>query len=498
MRSTPDLSRANILWQPQPGPQTEFHQRTEYEVFYGGARGGGKTDSLLMEGLRQVGHPRYRAIFFRRTYPELEEVIDRSRQLFPRAYPGARWRGDEKQWIFPSGAVYRFRHLQHEADKYNYQGHEYQYVAFDELTHFTLDMYMFLHSSCRTSDPTLTPYIRASGNPGGIGHAWVKDRFIDSCPAVPDGPRQYVPELGVEWQPMRSGPVYVDPTTGLPRAFVPSRVFDNRKLIDNDPNYVRRLLSLPPNMRAAYLAGDWDVFEGQFFDEWDRDTHVVQGYTPPPEWPRFRAMDWGYARPYSIGWYAVMPSGALFRYRELYGYGGSPNVGSRETADEVAAKVARIEEEAGETGIIGPADPACWTRQGHTGPTIAESFSAHGVHFVPADNDRLNGWDQCRKRLQRDRNGEPGFYVADTCRHFIRTVPAMVHSETRPEDVDTDGEDHAGDEWRYMCMYHMMDVAPVVVPGEKPKQEQYTLTHLGTPLIFAENDDTGGSEWWEN
>src|SRR5690606_988033 len=168
--------------------------------------------------------------------------------------------------------------------------------------------------------------------------------------------------------------------------------------------------ALPEHRRRAWLEGDWDVFEGQFFDEWDPSVHVVDHFEPPPDWPRFRAMDWGYARPYSIGWYARMPNGALYRYRELYGYGGQPDVGSGETAEEVARKVAAIEEAAGEkrpgepSPIPGPAVPSIWARTGHE-MSIAAVFSRHGIDFVPANNDRVSGWIQCRQRLGVDAEG---------------------------------------------------------------------------------------------
>lgn len=501
--STTATTGSRVIWRPQPGPQTEFHRRAEFEVLYGGSRGGGKTDSLIVEALRYVDRPEYTAIFFRRTYPQLRQVIRRARRLIPQVAPGAEWRAGEHTWIFPSGATLTFAHLQHEDSTEHYQGHEYQYVAMDELTHYTEQMYLDILATCRSTVPGLTPRMRGSANPGGIGHAWVKRRFVDRCTPVPDGPRRYEALFGVDWQPMRPGPTYTDPDTGLTRAFVPSRVFDNRILVENDPQYVRVLLALPEHRRRAWLEGDWDVFAGQYFDTWDPSVHVVDHFDPPADWPRFRAMDWGYARPYSIGWYARTPSGALYRYRELYGTTGEPDVGSRETAEEVARRVVAIEEAAGEkppgqpSPITGPADPSIWAKGGQSELSIAETFSSFGIDFIPGNNDRVSGWNQCRQRLGTDDQGHRMFVVSRMCRHFIRTIPTLVHSETRPEDLDDSGEDHAADEWRYMCMYWTMGGSGVYLPelDEDTSLHPVLTTTAGEPIILPEDDDAG--EWWD-
>lgn len=496
-------SNPPVIWRPQPGPQTEFHRRSEFEVLYGGARGGGKTDSLIVEALRYIHVPEYTALFVRRTYPQLRQAMRRARRLIRAIVPQAEWRASEYTWVFPSGATLTFAHLQHEDDTEHYQGHEYHYLAFDELTHFTEQQYLDMLATARSTVPGLKPRVRASANPGGPGHAWVKRRFVDVCPPVPDGPRRYEPLFDVWWQPMRPGPAYRDPKTGLTRAFVPSRVFDNRVLVETDPQYVRALLALPEHRRRAWLEGDWDVFQGQFFDGWDPSVHVVEHFDPPKDWPRFRAMDWGYARPYSIGWYALMPSGALYRYRELYGTNGEPNVGSRETAEEVARRVAAIEEAAGEkrpgepSPITGPADPSIWTKGGASELSIAETFSRYGIDFVPGNNDRINGWDQCRRRLGRGENGQPLFVVSRNCKHFIRTIPTLVHDEARPEDLDTDGEDHAADEWRYMCMYWTLGQAEVYYPPVDDDMPGHPAlqTPSGATIILPDEDSDGG-EWW--
>lgn len=419
-----------VVWQPNPGPQTSFHRRREFEVLYGGAAGGGKSDSLLVEALRQVARPRYRAILFRRTYPEAQQLMDRSSQLYPAVIPGAKWRDRDFSWIFPSGARIRFGYLQHLGDERKYQGHEYQFIGFDELTHFHEKQYLYLFSRCRTSDPNLRCYMRSTTNPGGFGHAWVKGRFVDVAPP---------------------GVTYRDPATGLSRVFIPARLFDNPKLMEADPQYLVRLRSLQEDERRALLEGDWDAFSGQVFTEFRRERHEVTPFEIPQGWIRFRSMDWGFARPYSVHWHAVDFDGVIWTYRELYGMKpGQPNVGTQETADVVAARVRTLEE--GERIAFGVADPSIWARTGHTGPTIAEEFARAGVHWNPADNDRIQGKQQVHYRLRGWGEDLPGVRIFSTCTHLLRTLPALTYDEQRVEDVDTEAEDHAYDDFRYACM----------------------------------------------
>ena len=442
-------SQQPIIWQPQSGPQTEFHRRPEFEVLYGGAAGGGKSDSLLIEGLRQADMPTYRAIIFRRTFPELQELIDRSLELFPRCIPGAKWNEQKKRWTFPSGATYRFAHMQHEADKHEYQGHQYQYIAFDELTHFTEGMYLYLISRCRTADPRLRCYVRAATNPGGVGHGWVKRRFIDVCSPVPDGPRRYEATMGVWWQPMRPGPAYTDPDTGLLRAFIPSRVFDNRKLVEADPQYIKRLLSLSEDERRALLEGDWDVFSGQYFREFRREKHVVDPpFMPPPSWVCFASMDWGFAAPCAVLWHAVDPaSGRVVTYRELY-------VTSRHPS-EVAVKFKELS--AGEDIRYVKASPDMWQERGlgskvQGGESIAEVFINAGIPLEPADNRRVIGWTRVREYLRDAPDDLPWWRANSCCENLLRTLPELIHDERNVEDVDGDCEDHAPEALRYALM----------------------------------------------
>lgn len=245
-----------VIWEPQP-KQVEFMQRWENEALYGGRAGGGKSDALLMEALRQVDKSFYRGIIFRKTYPQLEALISRSVELYRQRYPAARYNNSTKQWTFPSGAKIFFGYLNHEKDKYNYQGKPYDYIGFDELTQFTETQYEYLRSRNRPNGPGTRVYMRATANPGGVGHGWVKARFVTAAVpgttiwtndqvTMPDGKK-----MDVEYS----------------RVFIPATVFDNKKLLENDPGYIASLAMLPEAERQALLYGDWDSFSGQVFTE---------------------------------------------------------------------------------------------------------------------------------------------------------------------------------------------------------------------------------------
>ena len=305
---------ANIIWQPQ-GKQEAFMRRPEYECLYGGAAGGGKSDALLAEALRQVHVPHYRAIILRKTYPQLSELIDRSRAIYQPAFPRARYNQTEHFWQFPSRAKIYFGSMQHTKDRINYQGKRYDFIAFDELTHFTWDEYSYMFSRNRPSGPGTRVYIRATTNPGGVGHGWVKSRFI--LPSPPLTPiwddYQLVGADGKAIQLKRN------------RVFVPATVFDNQRLLDNDPMYLANLAMMPEAERNALLYGSWDSFDGQVFTEWRNDpahyqdqrfTHVIDPFQVPAHWRIYRGFDFGYAKPFSVGWFAVDENGKIYHIKE--------------------------------------------------------------------------------------------------------------------------------------------------------------------------------------
>ena len=427
--------------------------RPEYEALYGGAAGGGKSDALVIEALRQVHIPHYKALILRKTFPQLAELIDKTLTYYPRVYPGARYNEQKHTWTFPSGAKIIFSSLQHTKDRTKFQGQAYDFIAFDELTHFTYDEYSYLFSRNRPNGPGTRVYIRATANPGGVGHGWVKERFITA-----GEPMTPITEE-ISWKE----PDGAEVRKKQERIFVPSSVFDNPALLKNDPNYVQRLASMPEAERKALLYGDWDSFSGQVFTEWrnnpdhyeDRKwTHVIEPFQIEKDWRVFCAMDWGYARPFAIGWYAVAPGDrTLYHIREYYGCTGTPNQGVKKEPAEVAREIKRIEKDDPNLRgrqITRVGDPAIWGSQ--TGESIGDMMEREGVYFEKGQHARIDGKMQVHHRLAFDEEGKPMLYVFNTCRNFVRTVPNLVYDETDVEDVDTDGEDHIYDSLRYVAM----------------------------------------------
>ena len=471
---------SNVIWRPQER-QAVFMQRGEDEVLYGGAAGGGKSDALVIEATRQVDIPYYKGLILRKTYPQLTELIEKSRRYYPAAFPGARYNEQRHTWTFPSGAKVVFGSLQHERDKFNYQGKAYDFIAFDELTQFSFEEYIYLKSRNRPNGPGTRVYMRSTANPGGVGHAWVKERFITA-----GAPMETLWEEAVV--------VYPDGHSEkqrLSRAFVPSTVFDNRILLQNDPRYLARLASLPERERRALLYGDWDSYKGQFFEDFriepdmraanvagvnlPRETlrqqrrwcHVIEPFPIPAAWRIYRSFDWGYNRPFSLGWWAVDPDGVVYRILEMYGCTETPNQGVKWVPEKVFREIARAEREhpwLKGRRIGGVADPAIWNAE--TGVSIAETAGRCGVWFDKGDHQRIPGWMQLHYRLSFDENGFPGLYVFNTCKAFIRTVPTLRTDPARPEDLDTAGEDHAADETRYFIMSRPIQPRGTVRPDK--------------------------------
>ncbi len=453
----------NVIWRPQPR-QAALMARFEDEALYGGAAGGGKSDCALAEALRQVEIPYYRGLILRKTYPQLTELMDRSTEIYKRAYRRAKFNESKHVWTFPSGAKIYFGSMQHTKDRTNYQGKRYDFIDFDELTQFLWEEYSYLFSRNRPNGPGTRCYTRAQANPGGVGHGWVKERFITAAKPMetiweqvkirhPDGHEE------IRWKS---------------RIFVPSSVFDNKILLANDPDYLTRLASMPEQERNALLYGNWDTFSGQVFTEWRNDsdhygdrvnTHVIAPFHVPDTWPIWCAMDWGYSRPFSVGWYAVDHDRRLYRIREYYGCTGTPNTGVRLEPAEVARQIKRIEGE--DPNLKGKrisrvGDPAIWGSQGTE--SIGALMERERIYFDRGDNARIDGKMQVHHRLAFDEGGVPMLYVFSTCRHFIRTVPNLVYDEKDVEDIDTDGEDHIYDELRYVCMKNPIAPRPKKAP----------------------------------
>lgn len=440
----------NIVWSPQP-KQALFMQRPEFEALYGGAAGGGKSDAEVVEATRQVNNGMYQGLIIRKTYPELTELINRSLEIYLAAFPGARYNDSKHVWTFPSGAKIYFGAMQHKKDKIKYQGKQFQFIGIDEATHFSLEEVDFLKSRCRARGPGQRCYVRLTANPGGPGHGWVKERFISQGPnkRINEVFEIETPEGKIERQ-IRD------------RIFIPATVFDNKKLLQNDPNYLSVLASLSEQDKNAFLYGNWDSFNGQAFTEWRNDpahysdhkyTHVIEPFTIPHDWKIWRSYDFGYSRPFAVAWYAVSTDGTIYRIKEFYGWNGTPNTGLKWEPAKQAEEIAKYEKEdevLRHFKIYGVADPAIWERS--SGESIANLMERQGMYFDKADNSRIPGKMQCHYRLSFDENGRSGFYCFNTCKQFIRTIPNIVYSDQHVEDINTEGEDHIYDEWRYMMM----------------------------------------------
>lgn len=449
------MSSPNIIWRPQK-MQAIFQARPEYEALYGGAAGGGKSDCILAEALRQVHIPHYRCLILRKTFPQVRELVDRSLELYKACHPKAVYNESKHVWTFPSGAKIYFGSMQHTKDRTQYQGLRFDLIIFDELTHFTWEEYSYMFSRNRPGGPGTRVYMRATANPGNVGHGWVKERFVSAAP----------PMTPIKEEIKVRNPEGKVITKVRKRIFVPSTVFDNQELLNNDPNYLANLAMLPEADRKALLYGDWDSFSGQVFTEWKNDpehykdqkfTHVIEPFRIPADWKILRGFDFGYSRPFSVGWYAVDHKRKLYRIRELYGCTGTPNTGVKWTPQEIAQKIAEIEKDDPNIKghkVIGIADPAIYEES--KGESIAAMMERKGVFFEKADHTRIPGKMQMHYRLAFDGDGDCMLQVFNTCKHFIRTIPALVYDETDVEDIDTDTEDHIYDECRYVCMEYQI------------------------------------------
>lgn len=449
-----------VIWSPQEGPQTALLQCPVFEVFYGGARGGGKTESSIGDWLQHSSTYGEAAvgIFVRRKFKQLAEVIARTKEIFPRL--GAKYNEQKAQWIMPGGARLKFVYLERDADAEEYQGHNYTRIYVEEVTNFPSPAPIDKLRATLRSGSGVPVGMRLTGNPGGPGHNWVKKRYIEPN-------KRGFQIIAEEEEIVLDG---AKQTVRLERVFIPSKLGDNMLLMRNDPTYVLRLRqSGSEALVRAWLEGDWDIVDGAFFDEWDESKHVVSRgliRSATPQTLRFRAFDWGSYRPFSTGWYAVcdglwppynpLPSGALLKYREYYG-AKSPNVGLKMTADLVAKDILAMEDP-NERIRWAVADPSIFIRNG--GPSIAESM--YLCRWRRADNKRQPGWEAMRQRLVGV-DGVPMLYFADCCEDSIRTIPTLQHDEKDMEDLDTDGEDHAADETRYACMSRPWAPAPPVI-----------------------------------
>jgi hypothetical protein len=414
--------------------QRRFLLDRHRHIAYGGARGGGKSWAVRTKAkLLALRYAGIKLLIVRRTLRELQNNhIDPLRQDLAGI---AKYKASDKRFEFPNGSTITFGYCACNGDMAQYQGAEYDVVFLDEAGQLQKAWIDAINACVRGTNglPKRTYYTL---NPGGPGHGYFKRLFIDRRFETGEEPENY--------------------------SFVQALVTDNRALMRQQPEYLKQLETLPPKLREAWLYGSWDVYEGQFFEDFrdapehyqDRQwTHVIEPFTPDKGWTVCRSYDFGYGKPFSCAWWAVDYDGVIYRILELYGCTKTPNEGVKWTPDRQFAEIRRIETEhpwLKGREITGVADPAIWDAS--RGESVAQTAARYGVYFTPGDNERIAGWMQCHYRLQFDENGYPRMYVFKNCRAFIRTVPLMLYSQTRPEDLDTAMEDHVCDEWRYFCM----------------------------------------------
>lgn len=409
-------------------------------------------------------------MFFRKEMPQQDDLIERAKEIYLPLR--AQYSDQKKLFHMPGGGRIRFRPLESTQDAEKYQGQSLTDAAVEEAGNYPFPAPIDRLNGVLRSAHGVPTQLLLTGNPGGPGQGWIRQRYVDPAPL---GMKILKREL-----PNGEQHSYV---------YIPSKVYNNRILLQNDPGYINRLYLVgSPALVKAWLEGDWNAVEGAYFPEFSVERHVIAPRELPKTWLRFRAMDWGSARPFSVGWYAVsdgefpeFPRGALIKYREWYGCAKDQvNVGLKMTADEVGKGIRLLEREDPKMKY-GVLDPAAWAQDG--GPSIAERIAL--IDMVRADNKRVGnsgvvgGWDQLRARLKGD--GErPMLYFFSTCVHTIRTIPLLQHDAVRPEDVDTDGEDHAGDETRYACMSR-----PWVVDGPSQKPKPRFLNDMTANELFA-------------
>ncbi len=415
-------AQEDVIFKANEGPQEDFLAAGETDVLYGGAAGGGKSYAMLVDPLRYAHRPAHRGLIIRRSMPELRELIDKSRELYPKAFPGCKYKEVEKLWNFPSGAKIEFGFLERDADVYRYQGQAYSWIGFDEITHLPTEFaWNYLASRLRTTDSEITCYMRCTANPGGAGATWVKKRYIDPSP----------PHESFEG------------ADGLSRKFIPARLQDN-PFLATDGRYEKMLKALPPTQRQQLLEGNWDVAEGAAFTEFVPQLHVITPFEIPVHWERVKGIDYGYASESACVWGAVDPSdGTLIIYRELYRKGL--------LGTELAEMITDMEMQ-DPFSVQGVLDTACWSRTGTTGPTIGETLQRAGHKLRRADKNRIQGKIQIHEYLKVMQSGRPRIQLFNTCPNLIRELQSIPLDKRNPEDVDTHAPDHAYDALRYLIM----------------------------------------------
>jgi len=483
----------NVIWKPMAGSQEAFLSATPiFEVLFQGTRGGGKTDSLLMSFCMHVGKgfgAAWKGILFRQTYKQLTDVITKTKKWIPQIWPDAKFNHSEHTWTWPGGESLLLRQFAKEDDYWNYHGHEYPWIGWEELCNWHSDSgYKRMFSCCRSSQKGMPRMVRATTNPYGPGHNWVKFRFKPNS------------------MNMKVRRDLVD-DDGLPepsRLSIHSHVDENKALLEADPDYKQKLAASARNEaeKKAWLEGSWDIVAGGMFDDvWSPKWNVLPRFEIPITWKVVRSFDWGASKPFSVGWWAVsngedvlFPDGTwrssvrgdVFRIREWYGSTGKPNEGLDMLASEISEGIIKRELEWGwrrrgenwcrvkagvaDSQIFAAENGNCIATDMKTKVRMDDGYRYPGIQWAAADKrpgSRATGWTQMRQRLKnawpniKKVNGEdrlyprekPGLFIFDDCKSFIETIPVLPRDEKNMDDIDTDAEDHVADETRYLIRW---------------------------------------------
>lgn len=471
MQAAP-AAKVERCWAPQAGSQQAFLEAPWHEVLYHGTRGPGKSAALLMAFAQHVGRfgRFWRGIIFREEAVQLADLVEKSLRMFPAIFPSARFisGGEHRKWVWPTGEELLFRHVRRVEDYQQYHGWEIPFLGWDELSNWaSADVYLMMQSICRSSGPEEMPrIIRGTCNPYGVGRQWLKHRFIDPAP---------------DRTPIRD-------EAGRIRMAIRGTIYENKILLKQDPQYLANLKADPdPARRKAWLEGDWNAVAGGIFDGKWSDELILEPFRIPPTWRVDRAFDWGSSAPYAAGIFAEsdgtpavlangqerhFAKGSVFLIAEYYGWNGEPNKGIKDTNAEMARKIKQLAEEAGKSLLSGqevqpgPADTSIFDVI--NGTSIADDMGRAGVRWTKAakgPGSRVAGWQKLGEMMlagQQHPMETPGFFVFSTCRQWIRTVPVLVRDRKKPDDVDTEQEDHMGDMTRYRVMKPKQTGAGVV------------------------------------
>ena len=427
------IEKRKVGWEPFPGPQTNFLEADEFEVLFSGGRAPGKSDALLIDPLRYCDKANFRGLMIRKAMQDLRDLIKRAKELYPLAYPGTRWKEQEKLFVFPSGATIEMGYCDHEDDVARYHGQEYSWLGIDELTQIPKEETYERLIAC-VRKPGVRNHVRCTTNPNGPGKQWVKRRFIDKGPMG----KSIILKTFIE---------KLNKEIITTRKWIHGTVFDNPKVVAENPEYIAMLQNIDNEvLRKQWLEGDWDSADGLAFDEFERKVHVVEPFKIPDGWYKFRACDWGYRTKAVCLWFACDYEGNIYVYREL--------VTSGVLAKDFGAKVQVIESDARETVRYGILDASAWSMRGENAPPPAEDMA--GLYWRPSDrtkHSRITGKLQVHNYLQKNPiTGKPQVFFFNTCTDLISCMSSIPIDKNNPEDVDTDCDDHSYDALRYGLM----------------------------------------------